>query len=539
MAKLDKRALSERLAELKVSLMLEIERAATPLDAVNADSRRAAARASFQSFLETYLPHYFAGKRDYSSMHKDFFGDADLMFAGDKGAGLRLVRSAPRGNAKTTIAKGIALYALVFGLRKFVILISDALDQAVENLEAIKIELEGNGRLKADFPDVCGAGPVWNQGTAVTNLGGKIKAYGSGKRLRGVTHGVHRPDLVIVDDLENDENVGNPGQRKKGENWMLKSVVPLGPPDGSMDLLMLGTVLHYDAVLVRLAKNPGFAARTYRAILTMPARMDLWDEYERLYHTQGLAEAVEFYIDSREEMDRGAQVLWPQVQALRWLMTKRAEHKAAFSSEYQNNPIDESERIFDKLYYYEQLPPHLVYFGAVDPSMGKESRSADPSAIIVVGKDPVTGWVYVVVADISKLKPSAIIERVIELQVRYRCQLWVVEINQFQEFFKDTLVEKSAEQGVPVPARGVRSATDKGLRIESIQPHTNNGVILFSRNQQALIDQLTFYPKADHDDGPDALQMVFAQAHTRFSAGVGVLVAPSGAGVQRVDCGEF
>jgi predicted phage terminase large subunit-like protein len=36
------------------------------------------------------------------------------------------------------------------------------------------------------------------------------------------------------------------------------------------------------------------------------------------------------------------------------------------------------------------------------------------------------------------------------------------------------------------------------------------GIIRFRRNQTQLIDQLRYFPKADHDDGPDALEMVFS-----------------------------
>ena len=38
--------------------------------------------------------------------------------------------------------------------------------------------------------------------------------------------------------------------------------------------------------------------------------------------------------------------------------------------------------------------------------------------------------------------------------------------------------------------------------------HTS-GQILLHRSQYALIEQLRFYPEADHDDGPDALEMLW------------------------------
>ncbi len=88
---------------------------------------------------------------------------------------------------------------------------------------------------------------------------------------------------------------------------------------------------------------------------------------------------------------------------------------------------------------------------------------------------------------------------------------------QFQEFLRQELVNRSAALGVPVPARAVLPNTDKGLRIESLQPHCANGLILFSPAHKELLDQLRHYPDADHDDGPDALQILWEIAHAGAS----------------------
>jgi hypothetical protein len=41
-------------------------------------------------------------------------------------------------------------------------------------------------------------------------------------KLRGLRHGPYRPDLAILDDIENDELVRNPDQRDKLDNWLKK-----------------------------------------------------------------------------------------------------------------------------------------------------------------------------------------------------------------------------------------------------------------------------------------------------------------------------
>jgi predicted phage terminase large subunit-like protein len=90
--------------------------------------------------------------------------------------------------------------------------------------------------------------------------------------------------------------------------------------------------------------------------------------------------------------------------------------------------------------------------------------------------------------------------------------VWGIEAVQFQEFLRTELVKRSARVGVPVPARALIPHADKMLRIESMQPHVVNGLIRLHPSQKVLLQQLRHFPKADHDDGPDALQMLWMLA---------------------------
>ena len=382
-------------------------------------------------------------------------------------------------------------------------------------LEAIKAELETNPRLRLDFPDQCGAGRVWKEGVAVTVGGAKFQTFGSGKRLRGLRHGSQRPDLVICDDLENDDNVRSPGQRDKLETWMRNAVLKLGPADDSMDVICVGTILHHDALLARLMNNPLWESVRFQAIINWPDNMHLWDRWGDVLSKEGEAAADRFFNKNRASMEAGAQVSWPNVRSLETLMKIRARDGIeAFDAELQNRPMMESA-IFRDLTYWsgEQADANWIYYGAVDPSMGKSGRRGDPSAILIGGYDRASGVLYIVEADIRRRPPDRIIEDVIAYQARYDCRLWVVETVQFQEFFKDEMIRRSAELGEPVPVRGVKPTRDKGLRIERLQPHIANGLIRFHRRQGTLIAQLRHWGESgSHDDGPDALEMLWRAA---------------------------
>jgi predicted phage terminase large subunit-like protein len=194
------------------------------------------------------------------------------------------------------------------------------------------------------------------------------------------------------------------------------------------------------------------------------------------------------------------------------LMTMRADGHHEFDCEMQNDPGADDGAPFKVIHFWVQPCRDWVFFGAVDPSLGKNNKSRDPSAILVGGFDRNHGVLDVVEAKIARQVPDKIIQDTIAFQREYHCLVWVVESVQFQEFFRTELVKQSAKLGVPVPARGVIPSTDKNLRIESLQPHVANALIRLHRSQTVLYEQLRYWPEADHDDGPDCLQMLWMAA---------------------------
>lgn len=518
------------VAELAQELRAEIAAAADLGDFDRSAKARAErverGRRDFAFFCRTYFPHHVKGEP--SRFHAWLWQRLPAIVFEPKGQ--REVIAAPRGNAKSTyVTQLFPLWCLLYGHKRYPMILSDALEVAAMMLEGVKAELEINPRLAHDFADQAGAGPVWQVGVIVTRGGAKVQAGGAGKRIRGARHGTQRPDLVVLDDIENDENVTSPEQRDKREKWLDRAVEPIGPPDGSMDLIYVGTVLHLDAVLVRKLRNPLWRATVFRAIERWPDRMDLWEQWEEALRNEGKEAAEAFHRAHAAEMEAGAEILWPAVQPLHLLMETRFRvGHAAFASEYQNNPEAE-DAIFREIVFWVQPSPRWIHFGALDPSLGKNNRSRDPSAILVGGIDRETGILDVVEASIRRRLPDVIIAEVIAMQKRYRCAMWFVESVQFQEFLRTELMKRAVKEGVPLPAQAVTPTTDKALRIERLQPPMAAGLIRVHASQTTLLEQLRVYPRGDHDDGPDALEMLWAGA-----VGAGGTIEVGTTGQQRV-----
>lgn len=468
----------------------------------------------YEFFIENYFPHYVRHK-DKSELHKYLFSRLPEIVASPKGENDAI--AAPRGEAKSTLVSQLfVLWTIICGIKHYPVIVMDSIDQAYPMLEAIKAELVYNPRLLMDFPDVCGAGRVWQMGTILTRNDIKVQVAGSGKKLRGLRHGPYRPDLVVLDDIENDEQVRSPEQREKLENWLKKTVLPLGTAGGKLDVIYIGTILHYDSVLSRTLKNPLWRVARFKALIRWPDNMSLWDKWEEILRNNGqdgemLANA--YYQQHRADMDEGAIVSWSARPLYTLMLIRARDGHATFDAEYQNDPVSGEDAIFageGVFHFWVNRLAEWIFYGACDPSLGLRGNSRDPSALLVGGFNRHTGILDVVEAAIRKRVPDKIISDIIELQKVYRCQIWSVESVAFQEFLRTELIKRSAKAGIPVPARGVSPSADKLLRIESLQPHMVNGLIRLHSSQTTLIEQLRHFPKADHDDGPDALHMLWA-----------------------------
>lgn len=502
---------------------IEANCAAFPVDAKASKARRKRAQGDFKFFCATYFPHYTQvnGKATGPSALHEWI-DANLPAVVDAPEGIKQALAAPRGEAKSTrITLMFVAWCVLTGRKRYIPIIADAFDQAAPFLEGLKVELESNPRLITDFADHTGPGRVWNVGTIVTKSNVKIQAFGALKRIRGLRHGPYRPDLVVLDDLENDENVKSLEQRDKLEGWLMSTVLNLGPADDSMDIIYVGTILHHDSVLARTIKKPAWRGKRFQSVIKWPDRMDLWDTWEAIYTDNseegGPDAALAYYSANRAAMDAGAVVSWPSYRPLYKLMCKRAENHDAFDSEQQNDPLSTGNAPFAAvLVLWTELPSGLLPFGACDPSLGKAGKGRDPSALLVGGLHRDTMRLFTLEALIRKRHPDRIIQDMIALQQRYNCLLWAVETVQFQAFFADVAVQRAIASGTPLPIQPVVNSTDKELRIETLQPYMAQGRILLHHSQQALIEQLRHWPKADHDDGPDALEMLWRVATRGF-----------------------
>lgn len=493
--------------------------------------RRKLGAIDMEFFGRAYFPHYFS--RPSPEFHRELDaiwqqgvlkGRYPLTAADTKTIsrlpGVRRAVAAPRGHAKSTnlTFKG-TMHSTLYGYKHYPIIISDSSEQAEGFLDNIRVEFEENTAILEDFGPL--AGSVWRSNVLVTKTNIKIEAIGSGKKIRGRKHRNWRPDLIILDDVENDENVRTPEQRKKLKDWFDKAVSKCG--DDYTDIVYIGTLLHYDSLLAKTLANPAYRSIKYKAVIRFSQADDLWQKWETIFtdlsNDDREADALAFFQAHKTAMLEGTQVLWEEKLSYYDLMVMRvSEGEASFNSEEQNEPINPDDCLFMEEWfdYYNEAEvnfgdPAFDFFGFIDPSLGKTKRS-DFSAIVTLAKHKGSGYMYVVDADIERRHPDRIIadvlakERWLRASFGHGYRKLGAETNQFQWFLKEELAKASAKAGLYLPIEEVQQTSDKVMRVQTLQPDVKNKYIKFNRRHKRLLEQLTQFPMGAHDDGPDALE---------------------------------
>lgn len=447
----------------------------------------------------------------------------------------KIAVAAPRSHAKSTyLSKAFPLHEIVFRKRKYVIIISETPAVSSGNLDWISLQLKYNEKLRRDFgallsvkqqenpKDNSSEFIAWEKREGHPRMLTKVEAASTGQALRGRNWNGVRPDLLVCDDLEDiKSNAGTAELRQKMRDWFAQTVVPLGDPKGKKTAFVyMGTTVHHDALLVHvLYKRSDFRPKVYRAVISWPERMDLWEACRLVYtdreNPNRADDARALYELNRAEMDRGAVVLWPDAQPLWKLMTWKWDNGSkAFNTEYMNNPIDEESMVFnpEKFTYWDgrhadfPASEYDIYMG-VDFAMGK--TRGDYSAIVTVAKHRSSGAIYVVDAYGERVTPDVFLRVITEKVMRFQPTAIAAEAQAAQEFFVEKLKEELRKAGYPAQNRvkKIYQRSRKELRIEAMLPDIENGTIQFSRKHALLLEQFEMYGTGGHDDVIDAQEM--------------------------------
>jgi len=451
--------------------------------------------------------------------------------------------AAPRSHGKSTyLSKAFPIHEVVYRLRKYIIIISETPSVSKANMEWIRNQLKFNRKLREDFGPLLspkdqanirdnGEGFIaWHpdpDNAEVRKQIALVEAASTGQALRGRNWNGSRPDLIILDDLEDARPGGNastPEQRRALKDWFSQTVMPLGDPKGERTAFVyIGTTVHHESLLMDvLHRRSDFKTRIYRALIQEPERQDLWERCREIYQDREnpnrKEEAEAFFEAHKDEMLRGSKVLWPEVQPLWRLMVWKWDNGSkAFNTEYQNNPIDEESMIFnpETFTYWDESGKEYNFKSddytlsmGLDFAFGTKQRN-DYNALHVVARNKETDVIYVVDSFVRKIPVDEFFEVIVDKVQYWQPDIIAADANVAQEFLVQQLTKRLDSEGYPATTRlkPIKNRTKKELRIEAMKPDIENGTIRFCRKHRQLLEDFERYGQGAHDDSIDSLNM--------------------------------
>lgn len=445
--------------------------------------RTAITRKSHWYFFHFYFAHYV--KYPIAQFHEEIFSILD-----NEKIKLAVI-VAFRGSAKSTLITTSYVLWSILGIqqKKFIVICGQTENKARQYLVNIKNELLNNDLLKKDL------GPFEEEKNSLGNataliikkLNVKIMISSVEQSIRGMRHGEYRPDLIILDDIEDINSVKTREGRNKTFDWLTGEVIPAGSENTRV--IAVGNLLHEDSLLKRLQKKiEGGEMKRMNAI---------YREYP-IVDNQGNALWLGKY-PTPEDIETEKE---------------KTMNEISWSREYLLKIISTDEQVVhpEWIQFYNEMP----YSGLRNISIGidlavSEKETADCTAMV-------TGYAYGNGKNLRiYIQPNPINERLtfplqmeyikrlvsVEKQKIYRVKLYIEDVGYQKALIQILESSRFDVEGVPT------GRTDKTTRLRLTTSMIKNGNVLFpEKGCEELIEQLIGFGKETHDDLADAFAIL-------------------------------
>jgi len=449
--------------------------------------RIAITRKSHWYFFHFYFAHYV--KCPIATFHEEIFSILD-----NEKIKLAVI-VAFRGSAKSTLITTSYVLWSILGIQqnKFVVICGQTEQKARQYLMNIKNELLNNELLRNDLGPFEEEKNSLGNATAliISRLKVKIMISSVEQSIRGMRYGENRPDLIILDDIEDINSVKTREGRDKTFNWLTGEVIPAG--SSKTRIIAVGNLLHEDSLLKRLQKKiEGGEMERMNAI---------YKEYP-IVNEKG-------------------EPLWlgkyPNQDAIEYEREKTM-NEIAWHREYLLKIISSDEQVVkpDWIQFYKELPDFGLRCIVVGADLAiSEKETADYTAMVSAY---IYGYgnnmrIYIQPNPINEKIPFPIqVEKIKSLvsvhsQKIHRVKLYIENVRYQQALVQMFDIKKYDIEGVSF------GKTDKRSRLQLTTSFLKEGKILFpEKGCEELIEQLTGFGKEKHDDLVDAFTMLVLKA---------------------------
>lgn len=425
---------------------------------------------------------------EFSPLHDEIF---DLI---DSGAP-RVVIAAPRGIGKTSIVSlALAARKMLFRLCHFYVYVSNSATSGELQTENLKFELTSNKIINKFFGKVKtkgveGMDETFSKKAWVALNNCLVLPRGSGQQVRGVLYHNWRPDLIVVDDLENTESVENEELRNKLKIWFNGDLLKcFSRINKDYQIVYIDTLKHEDALLQDLLDSPDWES----------TRLEICDD--------------DYNPKAPTFMDRDEILAEVEYHRNVGLMD-------VFYREFRNIPISTEDANFRQEYfkYYEEpdlmnpevgSPPNLTNVVIVDPAKTVKLHSAE-SAVVCWGISRSDKKMYFRDCVSEKFYPDELYKCALDMVVNMGAFLLAVEVTSLEQFIVQPIKNEMRIRGVTVQfielKAGGNNSKTKAQRVTTLAPHYRHGYIWHNKAICGKLEiQLLSFPRSKKWDVMDA-----------------------------------
>lgn len=435
--------------------------------------------ADDQLYCRTFFPRTY--RQDFPEWHEDVVGL--LEHPDHRYVGLKMYR----GSAKTTRVRTFASKRIAYAISNTIIIVGNAQKHAGFSLKWLRMQVLHNRK----WADTFGLRPgdTFNDEhlEIVHGVDGRVihvLAFGITGAIRGINLDDFRPDLIIIDDPDNEETTKTPEQREKTSDLVFGALQKsLAPPteNPTAKMVLLQTPFNSFDLIATCEKSP------------------------------------EWHVPTISCFDKNGKSTWESRYPTEFLQKEKNEHvrlrkMALWMREMECKIVSEETASFDLdwLKYWDDpgqmLPVGLTKLVPIDPA-SSDAKNADDQVVGVVGFKGRDIYLVDYTAEKGEM-PEAAASTVLGYLVSHKPYKIVVEAIAYQRilaWFIRKAMTAARRWCMVEEYQDKRRKSDR--IIQAIREPAANGRLYVSRRHIKFIEQYgMFRPGLEmHDDVLDML----------------------------------
>lgn len=450
---------------------------------------------SFGLFAIYYFQHYF--KYSLAPFQKDFIKD----FEDITECKIReLILIAFREAGKTSLAKLYLIWLVAYKKREYINVDSFSKDNAERILFDIAFELTNNARLRADFGVLFskerGISEVKQNriNNFITENGIRIEAHSTGESVRGRLHLNKRPDLLLLDDFENNNTKTSKAHTQQIRDHITEAMGGLA--ENGVIIYLANYLTEHGNVQFLIDRSIKDAKVRLRNIPILLGDKPAWES--------------KYCLTDKKETETGKK-------SIESMMRQFGSY--VFSYEFMNKPVDDAMSEFKKEFVQhitveEVNQKETNCYITIDSAVSK-NESADFTGVTINKVSTDNKW-YIQSYRL-KVNSKELIDHLFFLNEKYKPVFMGLEKTTFtiaiQPFMDDEMRKRQKFFSVtPVEHKG----TAKETRIRGLIPRWESRSVFLVGDNQDLLDEMRSFPHSMHDDVLDSLSMQIHHARAPF-----------------------